>query len=177
MVAAVGVVAAAFLRVVIHFVYKVSETGPRPARAAHRKRDWLSENPLLLQNGLIAECEQVAQGEGVTFVSDPCCFRRLARHLNPCRGLASGALVSVTASMPPTPQPVRRCIPVSARSTAFLISSFRSLQQRVESRLARRDPLPHLRDQYAPSTPSLSYPSAHAQLHFTHHQSSRYSSP
>ena len=84
MVAAVGVVGAAFLRVVIHFVYKVSETGPPHARVVHRKCDWLSENPLLLQNGLIAECEQVAQGEGVTFVSSPYCSQRPSdKILNP----------------------------------------------------------------------------------------------
>ncbi|KAM5536781.1 hypothetical protein V8D89_009499 [Ganoderma adspersum] len=40
LVAAVAIVGAAFLRVIIHFVFK---------------------------NGLISECEQVAQGEGVTF--------------------------------------------------------------------------------------------------------------
>ncbi|PIL29139.1 hypothetical protein GSI_09188 [Ganoderma sinense ZZ0214-1] len=40
LVAAVAIVGAAFLRVIIHFVYK---------------------------NGLISECEQVAQGQGVTF--------------------------------------------------------------------------------------------------------------
>nr|VWP02409.1 MDR efflux pump ABC3 [Ganoderma boninense] len=40
LVAAVAIVAAAFLRVVIHFVYK---------------------------NGLISECEQVVQGQGITF--------------------------------------------------------------------------------------------------------------